>query len=48
MKYNDSFVCCNHMNWLVIWFFLLIFVTTVNKLIFSTFKCPYHVSLTLV
>lgn len=48
MKCNASFVCWCHMNWLVIWFFLLIFVTTVNKLIFSTFKCPYHVSLTLV
>lgn len=29
------------MNWLVIWFFLLIFVTTMNKTLFSALKCPY-------
>lgn len=36
------------MNWLVIWFFLLIFVTTMNKTLFSALKCPYPISITLV
>ena len=36
------------MNWLVIWFFLLIFVTTMNKTLFSALKCPYPISITLI
>ena len=36
------------MNWLVTWFFLLIFVTTVNKVFFSSLNCPYPICITLV
>ena len=36
------------MIWLVIWFFLLIFVTTINKVFFSSMNCPYPICITLV
>lgn len=34
--------------WVAAWFCIVICVTTLNKTLFTTLKCPYPVSITLV
>lgn len=36
------------MFWVFAWFFIVICVTTLNKTLFTSLKCPYPVSITMV
>ncbi len=34
--------------WVPIWFVIVILVTTLNKTLFTSLKCPYPVTITMV
>lgn len=36
------------MFWVIAWFCIVICVTTLNKTLFTSLKCPYPVSITMV
>lgn len=42
-KKNSSMII-----WVPVWFTIVILVTTLNKTLFTAFKCPYPLSITTV
>ena len=43
-----SLILSTMMFWVIAWFCIVICVTTLNKTLFTSLKCPYPVSITMV